>query len=115
MSVGSPTAGTWSSSQWRPDNEFETDTVVGGLLHRLFRAAFWAPEPPAPKGWPFLGLRHRKGKVRTPFDVASARYVTCLARHHDQPTDGGWGVTTRSTRPEASNPPTLQGGRHVGV
>ena len=24
MSVGSPTAGTWSSSQWRPDNEFET-------------------------------------------------------------------------------------------
>ena len=25
MSVGSPTAGTWSSSQWRPDNEFETD------------------------------------------------------------------------------------------
>ena len=26
MSVGFPTAGTWSSSQWRPDNEFETDT-----------------------------------------------------------------------------------------
>ena len=25
MSVGSPTAGTWSSSQWRSDNEFETD------------------------------------------------------------------------------------------
>ena len=25
MSVGSPTAGTWSSSQWRLDNEFETD------------------------------------------------------------------------------------------
>ena len=25
MFVGSPTAGTWSSSQWRPDNEFETD------------------------------------------------------------------------------------------
>ena len=25
MCVGSPTAGTWSSSQWRPDNEFETD------------------------------------------------------------------------------------------
>ena len=28
MSVGSPTAGTWSSSQWRPDNEFETDRPV---------------------------------------------------------------------------------------
>ena len=27
MSVGSPTAGTWSSSQWRPDNEFETDST----------------------------------------------------------------------------------------
>ena len=30
MSVGSPTAGTWSSSQWRPDNEFETDRCVLG-------------------------------------------------------------------------------------
>ena len=28
MSVGSPTAGTWFSSQWRPDNEFETDRVL---------------------------------------------------------------------------------------
>ena len=28
MSVRSPTAGTWSSSQWRPDNEFETYTAV---------------------------------------------------------------------------------------
>ena len=28
MSVGSPTAGTWSSSQWRPDNEFETDRMA---------------------------------------------------------------------------------------
>ena len=28
MSVGSPTAGTWSSSQWQPDNEFETDTIL---------------------------------------------------------------------------------------
>ena len=26
MCVGSPIAGTWSSSQWRLDNEFETDT-----------------------------------------------------------------------------------------
>jgi hypothetical protein len=25
MCVGSPTAGTWSSSQWQPDDEFETD------------------------------------------------------------------------------------------
>ena len=27
MCVGSPTAGTWSSSQWRPDDEFETDNL----------------------------------------------------------------------------------------
>ena len=27
MSVGSPTAGTGFSSQWRPDNEFETDRL----------------------------------------------------------------------------------------
>ena len=31
MCVGSPTAGTWSSSQWRPDDEFETDTLGAGL------------------------------------------------------------------------------------
>jgi hypothetical protein len=24
---GSPTAGIWSSSPWRPDNEFETDRI----------------------------------------------------------------------------------------
>ena len=38
MSVRSPTAGTWSSSQWRPDNEFETDRrrVAG---HRRLCAA----------------------------------------------------------------------------
>ena len=27
MSVGFPIAGTWSSSQWRPDNGFETDSL----------------------------------------------------------------------------------------
>ena len=32
MSVRSPTAGPWSSSQWRPDHEFETDR----FLHALF-------------------------------------------------------------------------------
>ena len=30
MCVGSPTAGTLSSTQQRPDDEFETDTHVGG-------------------------------------------------------------------------------------
>ena len=33
MSVGSPTAGTWSSSQWRPDNEFETDRIERWRRH----------------------------------------------------------------------------------
>ena len=32
MSVGSPTAWTWSSSQWRPDNEFETDTGLDTIV-----------------------------------------------------------------------------------
>ena len=27
MCAGSPTAATWSSSQWRPDDEFETDNA----------------------------------------------------------------------------------------
>ena len=34
MSVGSPTAGTWSSSQWRPDNEFETDTAFRSMIRK---------------------------------------------------------------------------------
>ena len=34
MSVRSPTAGTWSSSQWRPDNEFETDRSRSGYYSR---------------------------------------------------------------------------------
>ena len=37
MSVGSPTAGTWSSSQWQPDNEFETDR--DGVLGTSIREA----------------------------------------------------------------------------
>ena len=32
MSVGSPTAGSWSSSQWRPDNEFEKDECLAKLI-----------------------------------------------------------------------------------
>ena len=39
MSVGSPTAGTWSSSQWRPDNEFETDRVTGLTAPGVFDGA----------------------------------------------------------------------------
>ena len=34
MSVGSPTAGTWSSSPWRPDNEFETDKAQNEAANR---------------------------------------------------------------------------------
>ena len=36
MSVGSPTAGTWFSSQWRPDNEFETDRTWRGFAYVAF-------------------------------------------------------------------------------
>ncbi len=32
MCVGFPTAGTWSSSPWRPDDEFETDTFASWLI-----------------------------------------------------------------------------------
>ncbi len=34
MCVGSPTAGTWSSFQWRPDNEFETDRYYVNFSYR---------------------------------------------------------------------------------
>jgi len=33
MCVGSPTAGTWSSSRWRPDDEFETDRLARADTH----------------------------------------------------------------------------------
>ena len=56
MCVGSPTAGTWSSSQWRPDNEFETDRItkavklvtggrIGPALDSEVRKALGIPEP----------------------------------------------------------------------
>ena len=32
-----PTAGTWSSSQWRPDHEFETDRATGSRDDRWGR------------------------------------------------------------------------------
>ena len=38
MSVGSPTAGTWFSSQWRPDNEFETDRGLFALRWSFIRS-----------------------------------------------------------------------------
>ena len=37
MCVGSPTAGTWSSSQWRPDNEFETDRTTSRRTCRKYQ------------------------------------------------------------------------------
>ena len=49
MSVGSPTAGTWSSSQWRPDNEFETDRLgtlaIPVIVYAEFHAGQAATEP----------------------------------------------------------------------
>ena len=47
MSVRSPTAGTWSSSQWRPDNEFETD----GFRERgMALSLSYNPTPRTPLG-----------------------------------------------------------------
>src|ERR1700730_5421421 len=41
MCVGSPTAGTWSSSQWRPDYEFETDRRRSAWLSRCTKSIRW--------------------------------------------------------------------------
>ena len=43
MSVRSPTAGPWSSSQWRPDNEFETDRFTS-LAHAQIVIEAWRRE-----------------------------------------------------------------------
>ena len=47
MSVRSPTAGTWSSSQWRPDNEFETDRSMATRSGTLARIKVRAAAPAA--------------------------------------------------------------------
>jgi Family of unknown function (DUF7019) len=39
MCVGFPTAGTWSSFQWRPDNEFETDMLYPQIPPDFLAAA----------------------------------------------------------------------------
>ena len=39
-----PTAGTWSSSQWRPDNEFETDRILS-IGHRAGQSRFAQQRP----------------------------------------------------------------------
>jgi hypothetical protein len=43
MCVGSPTAGTWSSSQWRPDDEFETDRWPETGHREGRRLRLWVP------------------------------------------------------------------------
>ena len=55
MCVGSPTAGTWSSSQSPPDNEFETDTV------RILRALIEFVESETP-AVPLPKVRLRRGR-----------------------------------------------------
>ena len=74
MSVGSPTAGTWSSSPWRPDNEFETDREqpLAPTLFRRFAnlGRFVAP--------------YAVGIVRASDDVAQIEFVR-LNRPFDQP------------------------------
>jgi predicted nucleotidyltransferase len=44
MCVGSPTAGTWSSSQWRPDDEFETDRPGVEIPREVCRLGREVPE-----------------------------------------------------------------------
>ena len=51
MCVGSPTAGTWSSSQWRPDDEFETDTFLRAHWGGIAGADFFTTEV-----WTWRGL-----------------------------------------------------------
>ena len=78
MSVRSPTAGTWSSSQWRPDNEFETDRCAATVQHRsgghrgLMTARLALPETAARelKRLPVLAAR-ASVPVRLEFQILS--------------------------------------------
>ena len=72
MSVGSPTAGTWSSSQWRPDNEFETDRRRSQLAHQADEVchviALVGPQRAASPRRPVPLVVHHPGR-RLPFGV----------------------------------------------
>ena len=81
MSVRSPTAGTWSSSQWRPDNEFETAerTVLEHCWPQLFAAllheselAHTDPSVPTPPRRSILAPTPSRGtratRTRSPLD-----------------------------------------------
>ena len=95
MSIGSPTAGTWSSSQWRPDNEFETDRrterdqagrVRADVRHGVARSA---SHPHAPAG-------SRSGAVVSPSRSRLSSSSSSFPR--------------RAARGAAAAPPA--GGRH---
>jgi hypothetical protein len=45
MCVGSPTAGTWSSSQWRADNEFETHRAGRSFLMETVTISSFDEDP----------------------------------------------------------------------
>ena len=66
MSVGSPAAGTWSSSQWRPDNEFETDRCGrgGGIARRGPTVGLAVSGSRPPRQDPHLPMRYDTGRPR---------------------------------------------------
>ena len=112
MSVRSPTAGTWSSSPWRPDNEFEMDrrgsadlaAVDGGrgpLNGRL--AGHYGPIIPrfASVSGPHAARRqaHRRPTARDP--AASAEPATAPPKA-TQIATGGAGGRHRRRRPDAT-------------
>ena len=97
----SPTAGTWSSSQWRPDNEFETDRVEAFKKRTrncspCVRSLVHSPE----------AVIHSPAEIIAawPTAVTRSRWPRALIRSTQKPVSGLWKVT-RSTRPTSTSRP----------
>ena len=128
MSVGSPTAGTWFSSQWRPDNEFETDTLrrchTTGMQSKVhptyktkYRVANWAAynqalvrrgdvtvwlSSEAIAAWT-PGRSGRRGGQRRYSDLAIETALTLRLLYHP-PAAPGRRVPARPVRDDAPRP-----------
>ena len=77
MSVRSPTAGTWSSSQWRPDNEFETNRAARPAPSAAPRSTRRGSCSPARE----LGIRDAQVMMRPPASICStwSRALSCAS------------------------------------
>ena len=117
MSVGSPTAGTWSSSPWRLDNEFEMDrrgsadrAAVDGGRGPLNGRLVGHYGPIIPRFASVSGphpARRQAPRRPTPRDPAASAEPATAPPKTTQIATGGAGGRYRRRRPDARRHATL--------